>query len=122
MVPEFRAGRLGEGLWRGVAAIANRIAADRGVTLSGVPAPRRVAPAQPQIPFWAIVLIVIFLMIVMSRVGGGPRGLRGRRGPVMIPGGGGGGGFGGGGFGGGGGGFGGFGGGGFGGGGAGRSW
>ena len=105
MVPEFRAGRLGEGLWRGVAAIANRIAADRGVTLSGVPAPRRVAPAQPQIPFWAIVLIVIFLMIVMSRVGGGPRGLRGRRGPVIIPGGGGGGGFGGGGFGGGGGGW-----------------
>jgi hypothetical protein len=84
--------------------------------------PRRVAPAQPQIPFWAVVMIVIVLMIVMSRVSGGPRGLSRRRGPVIIPGGGGGGGFGGGGFGGGGGGFGGFGGGGFGGGGAGRSW
>jgi uncharacterized protein len=119
MVPEFRAGRLGDGLWRGVAAIANRIATDRGVTLTGVPAPRRVQRTQPQIPFWAIVLIVLFLMFIASRASGGPKGLQRRRGPLIVPGGGG---FGGGGFGGGGGGFGGFGGGGFGGGGAGRSW
>jgi len=127
MVPEFRAGRMAEGIWRGAAALANRIATDRGVQLTGVPAPRAAPPpATPQIPPWVFVLALIVFMLLMSRMGGGS-GLRGGRGPVFIPGGfggfgggRGGGGFGG--FGGGGGGFGGFGGGGFGGGGAGRSW
>jgi uncharacterized protein len=121
MVPEFRAGRMAEGIWRGVAAMAQRIAAERGVTLTGVPAPRR-APAAPEIPLWVIVLALLLLVVVTSQMS--RRGIRaGRRGPIIIPGG-----FGGrsggdfGGFGGGGGGFGGFGGGGFGGGGAGRSW
>ncbi|MBX3026754.1 TPM domain-containing protein [bacterium] len=119
MVPEFRAGRYGEGIWRGVAQMAQRIAGERGVALSGVPAPRPPAAA-PQIPFWVVVLALVLVMLLMSRAT--RRGLRGGGGPVFIPGG-----FGGrhdgfGGFGGGGGGFGGFGGGGFGGGGAGRSW
>lgn len=121
MVPEFRAGRMGEGIWRGVAAMAQRIAAERGVTLTGVPA-RRAAPAVPEIPLWVILLVVVLLMVVTAQMS--RRGIRaGRGGPIIIPGG-----FGGrgggdfGGFGGGGGGFGGFGGGGFGGGGAGRSW
>jgi len=121
---EFRAGRMAEGIWRGAAALANRIATDRGVQLTGVPAPRAAPPpATPQIPPWVFVLALIFFMLLMSRMGGGS-GLRGGRGPVFIPGGfggfgggRGGGGFGG--FGGGGGGFGGFGGGGFGGGGSG---
>ena len=53
MVPEFRAGRFGEGIWRGVGAIATRIAADRGVTLTGAPAPRPVRRArQEPIPWW----------------------------------------------------------------------
>ncbi|MDX2166558.1 MAG: TPM domain-containing protein [Deltaproteobacteria bacterium] len=125
MLPSFRAGNLADGIWRGVAAIAQRIAAARGVTLNGMPAPRAPAAAAPQIPLWVMVLLLLLVFVVMSQVGGGPRGglRRGRRGPVIMPGGfggGGGGGFGG--FGGGGGGFGGFGGGGFGGGGAGRSW
>jgi uncharacterized protein len=120
MVPEFRAGRIGEGIWRGVNAMANRIAAERGVTLTGAAPPRPVARAERPVPLWAIVLIVVVLMLIASRGGGGRRLRRGRGGPVFMPGGGGGGGFGG--FGGGGGGFGGFGGGGFGGGGAGRSW
>jgi uncharacterized protein len=115
MVPEFRAGRFGEGIWRGVAQMAQRIASDRGVTLTGVPAPRPARQSPQQIPFWVIVVI---LLLVMAMGGFNRRGFRrGRGGPVFIPGGGG---FGG--FGGGGGGFGGFGGGGFGGGGAGRSW
>ena len=124
MVPEFRAGRMGEGIWRGVAQMAQRIAADRGVSLTGVPAPRRPGPPPPQqIPLWVILLVFLFLMIVAAQAN--KRGFRGGRGgPIIFPGGfgggGGGGGFGG--FGGGGGGFGGFGGGGFGGGGAGRSW
>ena len=126
MVPEFRAGRMGEGIWRGVAQMARRIAAERGVTLTGVPAPRAAPPPPQQIPFWVILLVIVLAMIVMAQRN--KRGIRGGRGgPIIIPGGFGGGrggdrggGFGG--FGGGGGGFGGFGGGGFGGGGAGRSW
>jgi uncharacterized protein len=121
MVPEFRAGRFGEGIWRGVAQMAQRIASEKGVTLTGVPAPRPpAAPAQP-LPLWVIVLAVVLMMLVMSRAK--RYGVRAGRGPIVFPGG-----FGGrggrdfGGFGGGGGGFGGFGGGGFGGGGAGRSW
>ena len=47
MVPEFRAGRMGEGIWRGVAQMARRIAAERGVTLTGVPAPRAAPPPPP---------------------------------------------------------------------------
>jgi uncharacterized protein len=124
MVPEFRAGRMAEGIWRGVAALATRIARDRGVELTGAPAPRAAPSAPPvQIPPWMLVLGVLLLILMFSRAG--RSGLRGRRGPpIFFPGGlgggGGGGGFGG--FGGGGGGFGGFGGGGFGGGGAGRGW
>lgn len=126
MLPEFRAGRMAEGIWRGVAALAAPIAAERGVQLTGMPAARPAAAPrqQQQIPLWVIIMAVVVLMLIVSR-GGGPssRARRGRGGPMIFPGGfggGGGGGFGG--FGGGGGGFGGFGGGGFGGGGAGRSW
>jgi uncharacterized protein len=125
MVPEFRAGRLGEGIWRGVAGFAGRIATEHGVELTGMPAPRPQPPPEQGLPLWFIVLIVLVFLLLASR-GGFNQGVRRGRGPVILPGGfGGGGDFGGGGFGGfggGGGGFGGFGGGGFGGGGAGRSW
>jgi len=122
MLPALRNGDVDGALWGGVSEIARRIAADRGVTLTGLPA-RTAAPAPQEIdvPPWLILLIFLAIFIVMSRIGprfrGGP--------PVIFPGGGGfSGGSGGfhGGFGGGGGGFGGFGGGSFGGGGTGRSW
>jgi len=118
MVPEFRAGRLDEGLWRGVAAMAARIAADRGVTLTGVPPPRPRPQAVP-LPGWALILVFLAVLLIIgyAQVAGPRRGMRGGGfgGPsYRFPGG-----FGGGG---GGGGFGGFGGGSFGGGGAGRSW
>jgi uncharacterized protein len=125
ILPSFRSGDIGEGIWRGVAALAQRIAAERGVTLTGVPAPRARQPAGPGIPPWVLILLVMLVFVVMSQAGGRGGNLRrGGRGPVIFPGGFGGGGGGSfpGGFGGGGGGFGGFGGGGFGGGGAGRSW
>jgi uncharacterized protein len=126
MVPAFRDGRLAAGIESGVRDFASRIAADKGVTLTGVPPPMaRSADREVELPFWVIVLIVIVLfgMLGFMALAGAsmPRGRR-RYGGGWNPGWGGGG-FGrGGGFGGGGGGFGGFGGGGFGGGGAGRSW
>lgn len=122
MLPEFRAGRMAAGIWNGVAALANRIAASRGVELSGAPAPHA-APQTPQmLPLWVVVLVMVVLLVIAARRNAGRPGLRSRGGPMIFPGGFGGGGGGFGGFGGGGGGFGGFGGGGFGGGGAGGSW
>lgn len=119
MLPSFRAGRLDEGIWRGAAAIAGRIAADRGVTLDGVPAARRALPRPEPVPLpgWAFLLLILLVCVALMASARMPRG---GRGIGRFPGGfsGGGGGFGGFGRGG----FGGFGGGRFGGGGAGRSW
>jgi len=117
IVPELRAGRVDEGIWRGVVALAQRIAEARGVALTGAPLPRALPPPAPALPPWAVLLILLLLVAFMVYAASQPA--RFRRGGFFPYGGFGG--FGGG-FGGGGGGFGGFGGGSFGGGGAGRSW
>ncbi len=120
MLPAFRAGRFDVGIERGVRAFASRIAADKGVQLTGVPPPRP-QPAAPA-PDWLTLLLLLLVLGAFFWIASRGAGVRGgRRRGIFLPGGFGGG-FGGGGFGGGGGGFGGFGGGGFGGGGAGRSW
>ena len=118
MVPAFRAGDYGSGLRAGTARIVARIAQGRNVTLPEVPLPREVeAPADAPTPF-AVMLLVFFAILIISRInrGGGPGIRRWGRGGwsgwssgVGPFGGGWGGGFGGGGggFGGGGGGFGG---------------
>jgi uncharacterized protein len=123
MVPALKSGRIGDALEQGVRAFAARIAADKGVTLTGVPPPRA-REEEPQ-SLGGLLLIflvlIVFIWLVSRSFGGSGSGFGGRRRRgVFLPGGywGGGGGFGGGG----GGGFGGFGGGSFGGGGAGRSW
>lgn len=116
VVPEFRAGRYGDGVVGGVAAVARTVAAARGVTLTGVPPPR---PRPTRTSGWMPVVFLLVMLAVVLYQASRPR--RFRRGGVFVPWGFGGP-FGGGGFGGGGGGFGGFGGGSFGGGGAGRSW
>lgn len=125
MLPAFRAGRLSEGVWRGVAAIAARVAADRGIRLDDAPPPGRAADRPGLPPLWALLALVVLATIVyLALVTTDRHGIRHdrARGPVRIPRAGfpAGGGFGGrgGGFGG----FGGFGGGRFGGGGAGRGW
>jgi uncharacterized protein len=120
VVPALRAGDYDQAVLGGTLALASRIAADRGVALTGVPPPRR-AP-EVGLPAWVIVVALLALVLLMLyQARHGPPRLRRSRGGFGVPypgpld-------FGGGGFGGGGGGFGGFGGGGFGGGGAGRSW
>ena len=122
IVPAFRAGDIGEGVWRGVVALATRIAAARGARLDGAPAPRPAGQAQSSgLLFLVVVIVIIAVMVYLTTFAPGIRS-RGR-GYGGYGGFGGFGGFGGGfGGGGGGGGFGGFGGGSFGGGGAGGSW
>lgn len=129
MTPEFRSGRYGAGLLAGVTRLAARIAEGRQVQLRGVAPLRTTHPRRVQIPLSTIILVFI-LIVILSRMSGGPgrpvsrwgrRGWSGWSGGVGPFGGGGGGGFGGGsgGFGGG---FGGFGGGRSGGGGGGGGW
>ncbi len=113
IVPAFRGGHMDGGIWRGVAELATRIAAARGVELSGAPPRTRGEPASAP-PAWVLVAAVLILIALVLYQASRPARFR-RRGFFPF-------GFGGGGFGGGGGGFGGFGGGSFGGGGAGRSW
>jgi uncharacterized protein len=132
MLPAFREGRFGEGLLAGTTRVIQRIAQERGVTLTDVPAapaPRRGVALSPlQLLILAIVLIAIVNSI--RRGGGGSGFTGGRRGRTWSGWHGGVGGFGGGfggfgggfGGGGGGGGFGGFGGGRSGGGGASGGW
>lgn len=129
MVPEFRSGGYGTGLLVGTARVVGRIAKGRGVTLKDVQLPpdddgdRRPANFPLALP-----VIIFIIILIVSRIGGGPGAgmLLWALGPwsgwssgVGSFGGGRGGGFGGGGFGGG---FGGFGGGGSGGGGGGAGW
>jgi uncharacterized protein len=117
VVPAFRAGRVDEGIRRGVVALARRIAAARGVELTGVPPAADERPDTAPLPAGiVVVLVLLFLALVIYQATRPRRFGRGGISPFGF------GGFGGGGFGGGGGGFGGFGGGSFGGGGAGRSW
>lgn len=115
MTPEFRQGRYGAGLLAGTNRIIARIAQGRNVQLTGVEIPRaRAVRRSPQLSLPWIVIIFVVIML-LSRMGGGPgSGVRRRRGGLggwssgVGPFGGGfGGGFGSGGFGGGGGGFGG---------------
>jgi uncharacterized protein len=124
-VPHFKAGRFGQGTFEGAAIMAQKIAQERGVSLTGMP---NIRPMTSQ-PGLARVLVGILPLLFLFLIAGASRGRHrnmlfwGFLAGSML--GGRSGGFGGGGFGGGGGGFGGFGGGGgggFGGGGAGGSW
>lgn len=111
MTPEFRQGRYGDGLRIGTERIIGRIAQGRNVTLDGVRIPRERSSGSSSLSVRAVFFIFI-LLLVLSRLGGGRRGLRrwgggGWSGWSSGVGPFGGGGFGGGGWGGGGGGFGG---------------
>jgi len=128
-VPYLRANNYDGAVLLMTRRVADVIAGDRGVTLTGsAPASPELEPSGPRIPpiFLFLGFFVIYFVIrtaLSATTGRHPRrGFGGWWIGPMLGGGFGGGGFGGGGFGGGGGGFGGFGGGSFGGGGAGGSW
>jgi uncharacterized protein len=79
MLPEFRAGRYGDGLLAGTTRLIARIAEKRGVTLPDVPP---VQPSEPRsFPIQGVILGVIVLIVVarlIRRSGGGGRGMRRR--------------------------------------------
>jgi uncharacterized protein len=81
----FKQGRYGEGLYRMAVAVANKVADDAGVKLSGVPPVRHVAP-RDEVPGWvvwvvvALVLIAIFVSWYWAPAG--RRGWQGGWGPV----------------------------------------
>lgn len=105
ILPAFREGRMEAGIEAGADAIVEQLTIDRGVALERAQAAQAQVSAEPDVPVWVIILIVLFLVffgrgwlpfLFLSSMSGGGRSW----------GGGGGGGFGGG-FSGGGGGFGG---------------
>lgn len=69
MAPAFRTGDYGAGLRAGAARIVARIAQGRNVTLPEAPLPREVqAPADSPTPF-AIMMLVFFAILMISRLG-----------------------------------------------------
>ena len=132
IVPALKQGNYSQGILAGTQAMAAEIAQGYGVTLTGVPSPRRQSDKVPIDPLLLILLLIFLFFILASFARAGRRRYSPYGGGIYHDGGYGGWGFGNGGFGGSGGGFGGFGGGGgdfggfgggsSGGGGAGRDW
>ena len=85
MVPFFRQGQYGAGLAAGVGHLAQRIAEDRGVTLDGMPAPRRPQrvskPSGIPFPVLIILLFIVLQLVVASRRRGRGRHRHWTRGP-----------------------------------------
>lgn len=71
MTPEFRQGRYGPGLLAGTTRIIGRIAQGRNVQITGVEVPRDFSQGARSIPIpW--ILIIFVIIIILSRMGGGP--------------------------------------------------
>jgi uncharacterized protein len=73
MVPAFRAGDYGTGLRAGTSRIVGRIAQGRNVTLQNVAVPREPdEPAGTPVPLSVVIAVFIAIMII-GRIGRGPR-------------------------------------------------
>jgi uncharacterized protein len=73
MIPQFRTGNYGEGLRAGTERIIGRIAQGRGVTLQGVPVPAaRVRNGGGEAIPWWVPLVIFLIIVIISRMGGGP--------------------------------------------------
>ena len=71
MTPEFRQGRYGPGLLAGTTRIIGRIAQGRNIQITGVEVPRDFSQGARSIPIpW--ILIIFVIIIILSRMGGGP--------------------------------------------------
>jgi uncharacterized protein len=71
MTPEFRQGRYGPGLLAGTTRIIGRIAQGRNIQVNGVEVPDNQPQRGIALSFWWIVLIFIIILLI-SRIGGGP--------------------------------------------------
>lgn len=83
VLPGWTQGQYGTALANGAAALAQRIAADRGIALSGIPEAVRQVPEKRGFPLANIILLLIFIPIVIRHPwillmllssGGGSRG------------------------------------------------
>ena len=72
MTPEFRQGRYGAGLLAGTTRIVGRIAQGRNIQLTGVDAPRDFAPRGASYPSISWIIIFFVIILILSRIGGGP--------------------------------------------------
>jgi uncharacterized protein len=69
MLPLFQQGDYGGGLAGGVERLVGRIAEGRGVTLDGVPPPRPLRQALPQISIGTIIALVVIAIVVLRLLG-----------------------------------------------------
>ncbi|MDD3276992.1 MAG: TPM domain-containing protein [Kiritimatiellales bacterium] len=83
VLPGWSQGQYGAAMANGAAAIAQRIAADKGVTLSGMPTSMQRTPAKRGFPLMNIILLLIFIpfairhpwiLLMLLSSGGGSRG------------------------------------------------
>jgi uncharacterized protein len=65
VLPDLKAGRYGQGLTRGVVALASVIAKDAQVTLTGTPTPKEMA-SRPGINLFTVILIVVVLVLLVG--------------------------------------------------------
>jgi len=63
----FRAGQYSQGLETMAVSIANKVADDAGVKLTGVPDIRHRAPENDQIIFWIVIIVVVLFVIFNAR-------------------------------------------------------
>jgi uncharacterized protein len=77
MLPAFRQNNYGEGLLEAVTQVINRVAAERGVTLSDVPAPQAPRGSRSQGGSGGLrtIIMIIVILILIGRGGGGMMGL-----------------------------------------------
>lgn len=96
MVPAFRNEQYGEGIYRGVVALAREYAEQFNFELTGVPPqqPRPTSTRDGGGPSFFTILLIIFIIMAIAgrRGGGGPRGGGGGRGggrrsgvPIIVP-------------------------------------
>ena len=70
MVPYLKQDRFGEGLLNGTLAVAQIIAKDAGIRLTGEAGPRRPPKKGPGLSAWLVPLIFLALLLSMGRRGG----------------------------------------------------